>query len=261
MSPVEFLEARLARLTLSPRLRAHAYGEIRSGADVFPLRAFSWGAEGLPAVMVFGGVHGDEPCGVEACARLLERLAEGYAPLTGHQFLIFPCVNPSGLADGTRSNRAGQDVNRQFHADATAETTAVRRFLRPMPPDVVIDLHTDAQAQGFYLFELKRGGVGALAVPVLEALTAAGVALEDAPYYAGHVGECGLLAPTAAVLEEFHRRAPGLALTDWAWSLGVHRSYCFEVAFSGDVGRGAATHLTALTALFAALEDGPARAA
>ena len=256
----ELLEARLVRLTQSSSLRTHAYGEIRYADDVFLLRAFSWGREGLPTVIVFGGVHGDEPCGVQACLRLLERLAEGLAPLARHQLMIFPCANPSGLADGTRSNRAGQDVNRQFHADVTAETAAVRRFLKPMPPDVMVDLHTDARAQGFYLFELRREGVEALAAPMLAALTAAGIALEDAPYYAGHVGTPGLFAPTTAGLEEFHRRAPGLALADWAWSLGVHHSFSFEVASRGDVEQGAATHLAALTALFEALEDGPPRA-
>ena len=258
MSPVESLEARLGSLTQSLRLRAQTFAELRYGADVFPLRAFFWGAEGSPAVLVFAGVHGDEPAGVEASLRLLEMLADGATPLTRHQILVFPCLNPSGLADGTRANRAGQDINRQFHADLTEETAAVRRFLKPMPPDVVVDLHTDTRAQGFYLFELLRVGGTSLAAAVLNALTAAGIALEEEPYFAGHVGTRGLFAPTTAGLEEFHRRAPGLALADWAWSLGVRRAYSFEAPPTGGVEGGAATHLAALMALFAALEDGEA---
>ena len=72
--------------------------------------------------------------GVEAALLLLESLAGGAAPLAHHRLLILPCVNPSGLADGTRANRIGQDINRQFHADRTQESAAVRGFPRSPAP-------------------------------------------------------------------------------------------------------------------------------
>ena len=84
-----------------------------------------------PAVFVLAGVHGDEPVGVEAALRLLESLADGEVQLTQHRLLVLPCLNPSGLADETRANRAGQDINRQFHGDGTQESAARAPFSEP----------------------------------------------------------------------------------------------------------------------------------
>ncbi len=254
MLSLETLEARFVRLSQSPRLRAEIISELHYGEAHFPLWAFFWGDPSQRAVYVMAGVHGDEPVGVEAALRLLESLAEGERPLKTHRLLILPCLNPSGLADGTRANRAGQDINRQFHGDGTQESAAVRRFLDLRDADALIDLHTDPNAQGYYFFELKRDGVEPLAAPILNALTEAGYPLEEEPFFAGYVGHHGLFAPTTAGLEEFHRRAPGLSLAEWGLASGIPRTYSFETPRREDYERRTAMHLTALRALFAALE-------
>lgn len=254
MLPADTLENRLVRLAQSPSLRAQTFATVAYGDATFPLRAFAWGDAALPAVYVLAGVHGDEPGGVEAALRLLESLAEGARPLTWHRLLVLPCLNPSGLADGTRANRVGQDINRQFHADGMQESAAVRGFLDPHAAVMLIDLHCDHQAQSFYLFELRGGGIPPLGEAVVASLTAQRVPLEEAPFFAGCTGSRGLIAPSTADLEEFHRRAPGLSLAEWGWVNGIPRTYALE-APAGDGGEpGAAMHLTALSALFAALE-------
>jgi len=254
MLPADTLENRLVSLAQSPRLRAQTFATVAYGDARFPLRSFAWGDDALPAVYVLAGVHGDEPGGVEAALRLLESLADGAAPLTGYSLLILPCVNPSGLADGTRANRIGQDINRQFHADRTQESAAVRRSLDPRQAAALVDLHCDRQTEGFYFFELRQEGVRSLADPIRDALTALEYSLEESPFYAGYVGWRGLFAPTAADLGDFHRRAPGLSLAEWGWTAGMPRTYSFEAPTGRGEEGSAAMHLTALFALFAALE-------
>lgn len=254
MLPADTLENRLVHLAQSPRLRAQTYGMAAYGNAHFPLQAFAWGDAALPAIFLLAGVHGDEPGGIEAALHLLETLADGVVPLTRYHLLVLPCLNPSGLADGTRANRIGQDINRQFHSDVTQETAAVRRFLRLPGAAALVDLHCDRQVQGYYLFELRREGVSSLADPILQGVTEAGFPLEERPFYAGYLGRRGLFAPTTAELEEYHRTAAGRSAAEWGWSNAVAHSYSMEAPSGGGYERSAAMHSAALSALFAALE-------
>lgn len=58
-------------------------------------------------ILVMGVVHGDEPQG--------QYLIERYVEFNKNSALMFiPCVNPDGLAAGTRVNANGVDINRNF---------------------------------------------------------------------------------------------------------------------------------------------------
>ena len=254
MLTADALEDRLNRLSQSPRIRAQTVATITYDDALFPLRAFAWGDEASPAVYVLAGVHGDEPGGIEAALRLLESLADGAMPLTSHRLLILPCLNPSGLADSTRANRIGQDINRQFHADQTQESAAVRGFLDPRAAVLLVDLHCDRQAQGFYLFELRDERVPPLGAAVLDSLFGLGMPLEESPFFAGCTGSRGLLAPTAAELETFQGRAHGQSLSEWGRGNGIPRTYALESPAGDGDERAAMIHLAALLALFVALE-------
>ena len=261
MVTADTLENRLADLGRSPSLTSHTFATVAYGDAEFPLRAFAWGENSLPAVYVLAGVHGDEPGGIEAALRLLESLADGAKPLTRHRLLVLPCLNPSGFAAGTRANRIGQDINRQFHADRTQETAAVRGFLAPEDCVLLVDLHCDHQAQGYYLFELREEAAPPLGKAVLSSVTALGVPLETAPFFAGCTGSLGLLAPMRADLEVFQKRARGRSLAEWGRGNGVPRTYALEAPTREGGEAGAAMHLTTLHALFAALEGLPPTAA
>ncbi len=248
------LKARLDALAASPRLRTQMIGHELTGGGRLPLAALTYGDPELPSIVVAAGIHGDEPEGTEAALRLLEQIVQGEEPLARFRLIVLPCVNPSGLALGTRANALGQDLNRQFHADNTPANAAVRHFLQPQRMIALADLHTDRSAQGFYLFELLHQAVS-LASGLLSAVTASGETLEPAPFYAGLVGSQGLMAPTEAQLAGFIRAAPGASLAQWGWQSGVPRSYVFETPGTTDGKRGVAMHLAALEALFQALED------
>lgn len=249
------LKARLDLLSDSPQLRTVTFG-YADDDQTRPLRAFACGDAAQPRVYVAAGVHGDEPEGVEAALRLLESLADAsIPPLTRHPLVVLPCLNPSGLAQGTRANALDQDINRQFHADTLSAPSAVRRFVQPAQSAALIDLHSDSAAQGFYLFELLQDNVTSLAAPIHARLTQQGHTLEAAPFYAGCLGAPGLIAPTPTEMEDFIRLAPGASLAQWGWQSGIPRSYVFEAPQAAGFEAGVAMHLTALSALFAALEN------
>ncbi len=254
MPTVESLETRLAALAQSPRLRARIFAHVTYSDAHFPLWVFEWGDSSLPVVIIQAGVHGDESGGIEAALRLLETLAEGASPLRQHRLIVIPCANPSGFADKTRVNRAGQDINRQFHADMTQESAAIRRLLAPQAAAVVIELHTDSHTPGFYLFELRQKGQGSLGQVILAKLTKRGYPVEQEPFFGGYTGERGLFAPNAEELTEFQGRVPGRTLVEWVMAQGVPRAYSLEAPTLETSERSAAMHVTALFALFEALE-------
>ena len=119
-----------------------------------------WGVTfGTPAkdrlqVLITGGVHGDEPAGVEAALRFLEGFGAAY--LERFAFLIIPCVNPSGYEAGTRLNGAGQDINRSMPDDDVIESVTLRRMLQDRRFDIFFDLHEDYEATGYYMYEAQQ---------------------------------------------------------------------------------------------------------
>ncbi|OGJ57343.1 hypothetical protein A3H22_00490 [Candidatus Peribacteria bacterium RIFCSPLOWO2_12_FULL_55_15] len=97
-----------------------------------------------PTVLVSGGVHGDEPAGVYALLDFLNSGVREYGDRCN--FVVFPCVNPSGFEADTRCAMNGVDLNRSFGVgSAQPEVAALEEWLRN---DVRrfrlhIDLHED----------------------------------------------------------------------------------------------------------------------
>ena len=70
------------------------------------------GALGLP-LLIFGGIHGDEPASVEAVLALADRLARHAA---GPPLFLIPLVNPDGIVRGSKNSACDVDLNRNFPA-------------------------------------------------------------------------------------------------------------------------------------------------
>lgn len=118
-----------------------------------PLIAWEKGGAG-PVVYLSAGIHGDEPAGPLA---LLELLRGGFFR-DGCRWMICPALNPGGLALGTRENRAGADMNRDYLLKSTPEVAAHAAWLSRQPvPDVFVSLHEDWETEGFYLYEINLG--------------------------------------------------------------------------------------------------------
>ncbi len=103
------------------------------------------------------GIHGDEPAAPEALLRWAEK---NVRRLATWPLLIFPCLNPSGLRDNTRTDAQGRDLNRLFHLDTHPVVAAVRKVTQPHHFKIALAMHEDYDGQGIYLYEVARGRRG-----------------------------------------------------------------------------------------------------
>ncbi len=105
-----------------------------------------------PLVYISAGIHGDEPAGPLA---LLETMETGWFP-GNHHWLVCPALNPGGLALGTRENRQGRDLNRDYLLRQSLEIASHARWLSRKPvPSLFISLHEDWESEGFYFYEIN----------------------------------------------------------------------------------------------------------
>jgi len=130
-----------------------------------------------PAVHVTAGVHGDEPA---ASWALLSIVRDGLLDAR-FAYRLWPCLNPSGYAAGTRANAEGQDINRSFsRGGTTPESRAVLTANRDRQFILALDLHEDFEATGCYAFEpLRTGFAPRLSPRVVQALDDAGLPVQE----------------------------------------------------------------------------------
>lgn len=110
---------------------------------------------GVPGIYLCAGVHGDEAAGGLG---LLEWASHHTRLLRSGPFMILPCFNPVGTALNTRGDGRGIDLNRRFDRPRDRHVAAWRRFIRGMRFRLALTLHEDYDAQGIYLYELRRAG-------------------------------------------------------------------------------------------------------
>jgi hypothetical protein len=142
------------------------YGSVREAGRRFALLRLD--TPGRPRVVVTAGFHGEEPAGPLT-------LAEHFGSLAAHArkrrvgLTVFPCINPSGFAAGTRYNASGEHPNNDLlryrvgrswkgelprndesfsswrpFRKSPKETRALLRQLQTLPtPAASLDLHQD----------------------------------------------------------------------------------------------------------------------
>ncbi|HTM69506.1 MAG TPA: M14 family metallocarboxypeptidase [Luteimonas sp.] len=131
------------------------YGELDYGADgrfpLFAVRDRAW-RDGLPVMLVDGGVHGYETSGVHGALEFIDRHLADYAGRAN--VLVAPCVSPWGYERIQRWNADALDPNRNFRANSPAqESAALMRLVAPFRGRFAmhIDLHetTDTDESEF----------------------------------------------------------------------------------------------------------------
>ncbi len=164
MSEVQPRFAREVESTLA-RLAGHRVETIttvryaKASWPMLCVRSALWDVT-RPTVLISGGVHGDEPAGVYAALTFLDQDREFRDAL---QFVIFPCVNPSGFDAGTLETQSGGNLNRLFGvASRQVEVRAIEDWLRAHAVQfrMTFDLHEvrpDYVGEGFSEADNPRG--------------------------------------------------------------------------------------------------------
>ena len=109
-----------------------------------------------PTVLLTGGMHGEEPAGVEGVLRWLE---SGRWSKWRVNWFVLPCINPYGWERNQRWNAQRYDINRQFRNPSDCpEAKLVKRVVRGRTFLFSMEFHEDVEASGYYLYELRREG-------------------------------------------------------------------------------------------------------
>lgn len=107
-----------------------------------------------PTVLLTGGMHGEEPAGVEGVLRWLEGGAWSKWRVN---WFVLPCINPYGWERNQRRNAQRYDINRQFRdASDSPEAKLIKRLVRGKRFLFSMEFHEDVGASGYYLYELRR---------------------------------------------------------------------------------------------------------
>jgi Succinylglutamate desuccinylase / Aspartoacylase family len=191
------------------------------------------GEAAAPVVALSAGVHGDEP----AAPWALHAIVRDGLLDSRFAYRIWPCLNPSGYAAGTRANAEGDDVNRSFsRGGTTPEARAVLTANRDRRFVMSLDLHEDFEADGCYVYEPLRSGFAPyFSGPIVMALDDAGFPVQtlDAKFDLG--------APPGSEIAEMYRLERGTVLVDYEVEIRVFEGLPSSLAY---MYRGAPAALT-----------------
>jgi uncharacterized protein DUF4157/D-alanyl-D-alanine carboxypeptidase-like protein/zinc carboxypeptidase len=98
-----------------------------------------------PRALIVGGIHGDERGPLDNMARLRAELGSTTTPLRrDFDTLVIPVMNPGGVADSSRTNRRGVDLNRNFPGLSGFPAPAATAIIPARQPEVqaVMDVVT-----------------------------------------------------------------------------------------------------------------------
>ncbi len=142
-----------------PHLTIKEFGRIKYAefnAGLWIIRYQPSGAA-VKRVLISAGIHGNEPAATAAAVRLVDTLSGTPESVDGVAIEVVPIVNPWGWVHDIRYNQRGIDINRDFATFDTQEAKLIRQFLRDSSYDLMVDLHEDPTAFGFYLYQYGLG--------------------------------------------------------------------------------------------------------
>jgi hypothetical protein len=115
------------------------------------------------------GIHGDEPAGPLAALQLFH---DDHWPADAAIWFC-PCLNPSGLALGTRENDKGIDLNRDYRDPQTEAIQTHVEWLKQQPQfNLSICLHEDWESHGFYVYESNPNNLPSFGEKIIGAVAA-----------------------------------------------------------------------------------------
>lgn len=136
--------------------RAGLRMDVFAEADGYPLYvAGSARRAGRPSLYLSAGIHGDEAASTEGLLAWMTRRADAVAR-SGADVLVFPCLNPWGLVNNSRTDAAGKDLNRAFRRRDVPQIEAQKELIGARVFDAAVMLHEDFDACGVYIYEIPR---------------------------------------------------------------------------------------------------------
>ena len=106
-----------------------------------PINALVMGRGREGGVLVLAGLRGDEPGGCILARELADRLRTAEDFRENREIVIIPEVNPDAISNGSRFNRRGKDINRDFNAESPQpETRAVIKAINDYDPKLIISI-------------------------------------------------------------------------------------------------------------------------
>lgn len=211
------------------------------------------GDSALPTIALATGVHGDEPAGPWA---LLE-LAEAGELDTRFSYRMWPCMNPTGFAAGTRESIDGIDVNRTFgRGGGSPEARAILTANRDRKFVLSLDLHEDCDADGFYCYEYGGGEIGNAVIAALERANMPIDPLETTFDLAGPLEDADCTRERGRVVSDHLREAALLGGLSYTLAIARHAAryaLTFETPSRAASEQRLAMHKTAVRAALAAL--------
>ena len=140
------------RASLNPVGELTEVDTLPGGNREYPLIKIIVGKGNPRRILISGGIHGNEPAGVETiCAFLENQLYKDF--LENWEFTLLPCINPSGFEAGTRNNQDDIDLNRMFKETTTPREVDFIKTVLDQPYDLDLELHEDVDSPGYYLYQ------------------------------------------------------------------------------------------------------------
>ena len=110
--------------------------------------------QGPDTTFILATIHGNELAGTPLIQRLAEYLQQHTDLLQGRKVVLLPVANPDGMANNSRYNANGVDLNRNFAAAnrrnnaqhgysplSEPEAAAVASLIRQYSPDRIVSIH------------------------------------------------------------------------------------------------------------------------
>jgi len=92
-------------------------------------------------ILIIASVHGDEPAGALSIPLLLKDIAENPTSYQNTAICIVSPLNPVGLANTSRENGNGCNINRDFELKTQKETNYIINVIAIYKPALVLDIH------------------------------------------------------------------------------------------------------------------------
>ena len=103
-----------------------------------PIECLSFG-EGPDCVLIMASIHGDEDAGTPLLHQMARHLRHRPDLLAERRIILMPSANPDGVANQTRSNANGVDLNRNYPAANFEPSARNGRSALSEPESVVIE--------------------------------------------------------------------------------------------------------------------------